>query len=46
VTCNDCHELKLDARTTATEAWLAGDYLKWKAGEGGMAKRKSMGTAL
>jgi len=40
VTCNDCHELKLDARTTATEAWLAGDYLKWKAGEGGMPKEK------
>lgn len=34
VTCNDCHEVKLDAYTTATEAWLVGDYLKWKAGEG------------
>jgi general stress protein 26 len=40
VTCNDCHELKLDARTTATEAWLTGDYLKWKAGEGIMPKEK------
>lgn len=40
VTCNDCHEVKLDAYTTATEAWLVGDYLKWKAGEGMMPKEK------
>lgn len=40
MTCNDCHELKLDAKTTATEAWLTGDYLKWKAGEGIMPKDK------
>ena len=40
VTCNDCHELKLDAKTTATEAWLTGEYLKWKAGEGVMQKEK------
>lgn len=40
VTCNDCHEINLDAYTTATEAWLVGDYLKWKAGEGIMPKKK------
>ncbi len=40
MTCNDCHELKLDAKTTATEAWLTGEYLKWKAGEGVMPKEK------
>jgi len=40
VTCNDCHEVKLDASTTATEVWLTGDYLKWKAGEGIMPKKK------
>ena len=40
ITCNDCHEVKLDAKTTATEVWLAGDYLKWKAGEGVMPKEK------
>jgi len=40
ITCNDCHEVKLDAKTTATEAWLTGDYLKWKAGEGVMPKAK------
>lgn len=40
ITCNDCHELKLDAKTTATEAWLTGEYLKWKAGEGIMPQEK------
>ena len=40
MTCNDCHEIKLDANTTATEVWLTGDYLKWKAGEGIMPKKK------
>ena len=40
MSCNDCHEVKLDARTTATEVWLTGDYLKWKAGEGVMANEK------
>ncbi len=24
VTCNDCHEIKLDANTTATQVWLSG----------------------
>ena len=40
VTCNDCHEIKLDANTTATQVWLTGDYLKWKAGEGIMPNEK------
>lgn len=40
ISCNDCHEVKLDAKTTATEVWLTGDYLKWKAGEGIMEKEK------
>ena len=38
--CNDCHEVKLDARTTATQAWLYGDYLTWKKGEGIMPQDK------
>ncbi len=40
VSCNDCHEVKLDAKTTATEAWLESDYLKWKKGEGIMSRDK------
>ena len=40
VTCNDCHEINLDAYTTATEAWLIGDYLKWKEGEGILPRKK------
>ena len=34
VSCNDCHEVKLDAQTTATQAWLQGPYLKYAAGQG------------
>lgn len=40
VTCNDCHEIKLDAKTSATQAWLYKDYLMWKANEGIMPKDK------
>ena len=40
VTCNDCHEIKLDAKTSATQAWLYGDYLMWKANEGIMPRDK------
>ena len=40
VTCNDCHEVKLDGKTTATQVWLTGDYLKWKADEGIMQNEK------
>jgi nitroimidazol reductase NimA-like FMN-containing flavoprotein (pyridoxamine 5'-phosphate oxidase superfamily) len=36
VSCNDCHEVKLDANTTATQAWLQGPYLKYAAGQGVM----------
>lgn len=38
MSCNDCHEIKIDANTTATQIWISGDYLKWKAGEGIMPK--------
>ncbi|MBN2108269.1 MAG: pyridoxamine 5'-phosphate oxidase family protein [Deltaproteobacteria bacterium] len=38
MSCNDCHEVKLDANTSATQVWLKGDYLKWQAGEGVMTK--------
>jgi len=24
--CNDCHEIKLDANTTATQLWLSGEW--------------------
>ena len=34
VTCNDCHEVKLDAKTTATEVWLNGQYIKYAPGQG------------
>jgi len=38
ISCNDCHEITLDANTAATQAWLTGDYLKFKAGEGIMPR--------
>jgi len=34
VTCADCHEIKLDAKTTATQVWLAGNYLGFAPNEG------------
>ncbi len=34
VSCNDCHEVKLDAKTTATEVWLKGQYVKYAPGQG------------
>lgn len=40
MSCNDCHEIAIDAGTTATQIWLTGDYLNWKAGEGIMPKEK------
>ncbi len=40
LSCNDCHEIKLDAATTATQVWLYGGYLKWNAGEGIMPQDK------
>jgi len=39
LSCNDCHEIKIDANTTATQVWLTGDYLKWSAGEGVMPQK-------
>ncbi len=38
--CNDCHAIILDGETTATDVWVAGDYLKWGEGEGIMPKDK------
>lgn len=40
ITCNDCHEIKLDAKTTATQMWLAGESPGRAAGEGVMPKDK------
>jgi len=37
VSCNDCHEVKLDANTTATQVWLKGQYVKYAPGQGVMA---------
>lgn len=34
ITCNDCHEIKLDAKTTATQLWLSGDYASFTANQG------------
>ncbi len=36
--CNDCHEIKLDANTTATQLWLTGEWGAKKAGEGIMTR--------
>lgn len=36
ITCSDCHEIKLDAKTTATQVWLYGEYLGKSEGEGVM----------
>ena len=38
VTCNDCHEIKVDANTTATQVWLSGESPGRAAGEGVMPK--------
>jgi uncharacterized pyridoxamine 5'-phosphate oxidase family protein len=38
--CNDCHEIKLDAKTTATQVWLSGESPGKKAGEGVMPKEQ------
>jgi len=38
LSCNDCHEIKLDANTTATQLWLSGEWGAKKAGEGVMPK--------
>jgi hypothetical protein len=40
VSCNDCHEMKLDANTTATKVWLEGDTPGKKTGEGVMPNEK------
>lgn len=36
LSCNDCHEIKLDANTTATQVWLSGESPGRAAGEGVM----------
>lgn len=46
ISCNDCHEVKLDANTSATQVWISGDYLKWKAGEGVMTKDQVWGRIM
>lgn len=38
--CNDCHEITLDANTTATQVWLAGEYLGKSPGEGVMGQEQ------
>jgi nitroimidazol reductase NimA-like FMN-containing flavoprotein (pyridoxamine 5'-phosphate oxidase superfamily) len=40
ISCNDCHEIKLDANTTATQVWLSGESPGRAAGEGVMPKDK------
>jgi nitroimidazol reductase NimA-like FMN-containing flavoprotein (pyridoxamine 5'-phosphate oxidase superfamily) len=34
ISCNECHEIKLDAKTTATQVWLTGESPGRAAGEG------------
>ncbi len=36
VTCADCHQIKIDAGSTATQVWLTGDYANFSKGEGAM----------
>lgn len=38
MTCADCHQIKIDAGTTATQVWMHGDYANFSKGEGGMAQ--------
>lgn len=38
--CSDCHEMKLDAKTTATQVWLYGEYLGKANGEGVMPREQ------
>jgi len=40
VTCVDCHDIKLDANTTATQVWLSGDYANFTAHEGVLTNDK------
>jgi len=40
LSCNDCHEIKLDAATSATQVWLSGESPGRKAGEGLMPKER------
>jgi len=40
ISCNDCHEIKLDAKTTATQIWLTGESPGRAPGEGVMPKDK------
>jgi nitroimidazol reductase NimA-like FMN-containing flavoprotein (pyridoxamine 5'-phosphate oxidase superfamily) len=40
VTCADCHEITLDAKTTATQVWLAGNYLGFAPNEGGFTNER------
>ncbi len=40
MSCVDCHSVKLDAQTSATQAWLSGAYLKYSAGEGVMPREE------
>ena len=34
VTCADCHEIRLDAHTTATQVWLTGSYAGFNPNDG------------
>ena len=38
--CNDCHDMTIDANTTATQVWLSGEYLGKAAGEGRMSEEQ------
>jgi len=40
VTCADCHEIKLDANTTATQVWLSGNYAGFNPNEGVVPNEK------
>ena len=40
VTCADCHEIKLDANTTATQVWLTGNYAGFNPNEGVVPNEK------
>ncbi len=40
ISCNDCHEIKYDAKTTATQVYLYEDSPRYDKGEGVMKKER------
>ncbi len=41
VTCADCHQIQIDAESTATQVWLDGNYAGFSKGDGAMDPDKT-----